>query len=153
VAAGPPASPADRNLDNVIDKSYTNAVAHARRPVYVISIAASLVGCHPRTLRIYEDEGLVDPVRTDTNIRLYSDEDVHKVRCIRYLTQVRGVNLAGVKLLLQFRDAGDLLNEIANAIESMDRTADDDDESDERIAQPAAPFSQSDPEHQERRRR
>ncbi|GAC1697089.1 MAG: hypothetical protein NVS9B6_05030 [Candidatus Limnocylindrales bacterium] len=95
-------------------------MAHARRPVYVISIAASLAGCHPRTLRIYEDEGLVDPVRTDTNIRLYSDEDVHKVRCIRYLTQVRGVNLAGVKLLLQFRDAGDLLREIASAIESMD---------------------------------
>lgn len=97
-------------------------MANARRPVYVISIAASLAGCHPRTLRIYEDEGLVDPVRTDTNIRLYSDEDVHKVRCIRYLTQVRGVNLAGVKLLLQFRDAGDLLREIASAIEDMDVT-------------------------------
>lgn len=97
-------------------------MAHARRPVYVISIAASLAGCHPRTLRIYEDEGLVDPVRTETNIRLYSDEDVHKVRCIRYLTQVRGVNLAGVKLLLQFRDAEDLLREIASAIESMDGT-------------------------------
>ena len=100
-------------------------MAHARRPVYVISIAASLAGCHPRTLRIYEDEGLVDPVRTETNIRLYSDEDVHKVRCIRYLTQIRGVNLAGVKLLLQFRDAEDLLREIADAIESMDGTADD----------------------------
>ena len=114
-------------------------MANARRPVYVISIAASLAGCHPRTLRIYEDEGLVDPVRTDTNIRLYSDEDVHKVRCIRYLTQVRGVNLAGVKLLLQFRDAGDLLREIASAIESMDRSADDD--HDERIADAATAFS------------
>lgn len=114
-------------------------MAHARRPVYVISIAASLAGCHPRTLRIYEDEGLVDPVRTDTNIRLYSDEDVHKVRCIRYLTQVRGVNLAGVKLLLQFRDAGDLLREIAYAIERMDRSADD--EHDERIADAAAALS------------
>jgi len=117
-------------------------VANARRPVYVISIAASLAGCHPRTLRIYEDEGLVDPVRTDTNIRLYSDEDVHKVRCIRYLTQVRGVNLAGVKLLLQFRDAGDLLREIANAIERMDRAADD--EHDERIAGAAATLSPRD---------
>ena len=100
---------------------------------------------------VSEDEGLVDPVRTETNIRLYSDEDVHKVRCIRYLTQVRGVNLAGVKLLLQVRDAGDLLREIAGAIESMDRTADD--ERDERIAQPPAPFSQTDQQHQERRRR
>jgi MerR family transcriptional regulator, heat shock protein HspR len=89
------------------------AVANARRPVYVISIAASLAGCHPRTLRIYEEEGLLDPVRTDTNIRLYSDNDLERVRAIRYLTQTRGVNLAGVKLLFQLRDAADLLDEIA----------------------------------------
>lgn len=96
-------------------------MARGSRPVYVISIAASLAGCHPRTLRIYEEEGLVDPVRTPTNIRLYSDEDVQRVRVIRYLTQRRGVNLAGVKLLLQFRDAADLLREIADAIDEMDR--------------------------------
>jgi MerR family transcriptional regulator, heat shock protein HspR len=89
-------------------------MAGARRPVYVISIAASLAGCHPRTLRIYEEEGLLDPVRTDTNIRLYSDEDLDRVRAIRYLTQIRGVNLAGVKLLLQLRNAADFLDEIAS---------------------------------------
>jgi len=88
-------------------------VARGDRPVYVISIAASLAGCHPRTLRIYEEEGLLDPVRTGTNIRLYSDADLAQVRCIRYLTQVRGVNLAGVKLLLRFRNAGELLDELA----------------------------------------
>jgi MerR family transcriptional regulator/heat shock protein HspR len=91
-------------------------MAGARRPVYVISIAAGLAGCHPRTLRIYEEEGLLDPVRTDTNIRLYSDEDLERVRAIRYLTQTRGVNLAGVKLLLQLRDAADFLDEIANEL-------------------------------------
>ena len=79
----------------------------------MISVAASLAGCHPRTLRIYEEEGLVDPVRTESNIRLYSDDDLRRVRAIRYLTQVRGVNLAGVKLLLQVRDISDLLEEIA----------------------------------------
>lgn len=88
-------------------------VAGGSRPVYVISIAAGLAGCHPRTLRIYEEEGLLEPVRTQTNIRLYSDADLARVRCIRYLTQVRGVNLAGVKLLLRFRDAGELLDELA----------------------------------------
>lgn len=98
-------------------------MAGGTRPVYVISIAAGLAGCHPRTLRIYEEEGLLDPVRTETNIRLYSDEDLRRVRVIRYLTQVRGVNLAGVKLLLQFRDAADLLQQLANAL--------DEDESDE----------------------
>ncbi|HEX9141318.1 MAG TPA: MerR family transcriptional regulator [Gaiellaceae bacterium] len=91
-------------------------MAGAKRPVYVISIAAGLAGCHPRTLRIYEEEGLIDPVRTDTNIRLYSDEDLERVRAIRYLTQTRGVNLAGVKLLLQLRDAADFLDEIASEL-------------------------------------
>src|SRR5438093_13314120 len=89
-------------------------VASGRRPVYFISIAASLAGCHPRTLRIYEEEGLLDPVRTDTNIRLYSDEDLDRVRAIRYLPQTRGVSLAGVELLLQLRDAVDCLDDIAN---------------------------------------
>jgi MerR family transcriptional regulator/heat shock protein HspR len=97
-------------------------MAVGRRPVYVISIAAGLAGCHPRTLRIYEEEGLLEPVRTDTNIRLYSDEDLERVRAIRYLTQIRGVNLAGVKLLLQLRDASELLDELV--AELAEREAD-----------------------------
>lgn len=92
-------------------------MASRQRPVYVISVAASLTGCHPRTLRIYEEEGLLEPVRTETNIRLYSDDDVYRVRVIRYLTQRRGVNLAGVKLLLQLREASDLLQEIADELD------------------------------------
>lgn len=107
------------------------SMARGNRPVYVISIAAGLAGCHPRTLRIYEEEGLVDPVRTDSNIRLYSDEDLQRVRIIRYLTQQRGVNLAGVKMLLQFRDAADLLREIATAIDEAEA------ESDQRAPTPA----------------
>ena len=102
------------------------SVANGNRPVYVISIAASIAGCHPRTLRIYEEEGLLEPVRTDTNIRLYSDEDMQRVRVIRYLTQVRGVNLAGVKLLLQFHDIADLLDEFADQVDQNgDGSADD----------------------------
>ena len=100
-------------------------MARGSRPVYVISIAASIAGCHPRTLRIYEEEGLVEPVRTDSNIRLYSDEDLQRVRVIRYLTQQRGVNLAGVQMLLQFRDAADLLREIANAIDEVEARSTD----------------------------
>jgi MerR family transcriptional regulator/heat shock protein HspR len=119
---------ARKSLDNTVVRFYEKSVASGRRPVYVISIAASLAGCHPRTLRIYEEEGLLDPVRTDTNIRLYSDEDLERVRAIRYLTQTRGVNLAGVKLLLHLRGAADLLDEIANELEG------DDAEGDERVA-------------------
>ena len=56
------------------------------RPVYVISVAAELVRVHPRTLRIYELEGLVCPARTRSNIRLYSDNDIRRVLWIRHLT-------------------------------------------------------------------
>lgn len=70
------------------------------RPVYVISIAADLTGLHPRTLRIYEDKGLLQPARRN-NTRLYSDRDLDRVRLIRHLTQERGLNLAGVRVLLE----------------------------------------------------
>ena len=74
------------------------------RPVYVISVAATLVSAHPRTLRIYEDEGLVCPARTPTNIRLYSEEDIRRILWIRHLTRDRGVNLAGVRTLFELEE-------------------------------------------------
>ncbi len=89
------------------------------RPVYIISVAANLAGVHPRTLRIYEEEGLLQPARTPTNIRLYSEEDVLRVRCIRYLTRRRGVNLAGVKIILQLRSMDDLLDEAEPVTEEL----------------------------------
>ncbi len=104
-------------------------MAGTHRPVYVISIAAGLAGCHPRTLRIYEEEGLLEPVRTETNIRLYSDDDLQRVRVIRYLTQVRGVNLAGVKLLLHMRDATGLMEDLMRELGEL--AGDDDDTSGE----------------------
>jgi MerR family transcriptional regulator/heat shock protein HspR len=74
------------------------------RPVYVISVAASMVRVHPRTLRIYEGEGLICPARTPTNIRLYSENDIRRVLWIRYLTQNLGVNLAGVRVLFELEE-------------------------------------------------
>ena len=74
------------------------------RPVYVISVAATLVSAHPRTLRIYDDEGLVCPARTPTNIRLYSEEDIRRILWIRHLTRDRGVNLAGVRTLFELEE-------------------------------------------------
>jgi MerR family transcriptional regulator/heat shock protein HspR len=74
------------------------------RPVYVISVAATLVSAHPRTLRIYEDEGLLCPARTPTNIRLYSENDIRRLTWIRHLTRERGVNLAGIKLLFELEE-------------------------------------------------
>ena len=74
------------------------------RPVYVISVAAELVRVHPRTLRIYELEGLVCPARTRSNIRLYSENDVRRVLWIRHLTRNLGVNLAGIRVLFELEE-------------------------------------------------
>ena len=73
------------------------------RPVYVISVAAELAGVHPQTLRIYERKGLVRPKRTQGNSRRYSDADVELLRWIQALTQDEGINLAGVKRIMEMR--------------------------------------------------
>jgi MerR family transcriptional regulator, heat shock protein HspR len=74
------------------------------RPRYMISVAADLVGMHPQTLRIYEQKGLVRPKRTAGNTRLYSDEDLERLRVIQKLTTDLGLNLAGVELVLRLED-------------------------------------------------
>ncbi|HLX35929.1 MAG TPA: MerR family transcriptional regulator [Candidatus Limnocylindrales bacterium] len=70
----------------------------------MISVAASIVSVHPRTLRIYEEAGFICPARTPTNIRLYSENDVRRVMWIRHLTQNLGVNLAGVRVLFELEE-------------------------------------------------
>lgn len=78
-----------------------------RRGVYVISVAAGIVHVHPRTLRIYEAEGLLRPARRN-NLRLYSEADIARIRLIRRLVGEVGLNLAGVRLLLALEAAGEL---------------------------------------------
>lgn len=73
------------------------------RAVYIISVAAELAGVHPQTLRIYERKGLLRPKRTQGNTRRYSDADVELLRAIQALTQNEGVNLAGVKRIMELR--------------------------------------------------
>ena len=70
-------------------------------PLYVISIAARLAGLPLWTLRVLDKEGIVRPQRTATDRRLYSDRDVALLARVRYLTEERGVNMAGVKLILE----------------------------------------------------
>ena len=74
------------------------------RPRYMISIAAELVGMHPQTLRVYEQKGLVRPKRTAGNTRLYSEQDVERLKLIQRLTTELGLNLAGVELVLRLED-------------------------------------------------
>jgi len=70
-------------------------------PLFVISVAARLVEMHPQTLRKYEREGLIAPSRTSGNLRLYSDQDIERLRQVKYLVEQRGLNLAGVQLALE----------------------------------------------------
>lgn len=112
------------------------------RPRYIISIAAELASCHPRTLRIYEEEGLLRPIRRN-NLRLYSEADIQRVRIIRFLTRRQRVNLAGVRVILQLEALGkirvyDLFDE-----DDIERFADDADDT-QAVDVPAEGATQSD---------
>ncbi len=72
----------------------------SNKPVFTLSVTAEILRVHPRTLMIYENESLVIPIRTKTNRRRYSRNDVKKLQFIRYLTTVKGINLAGVESIL-----------------------------------------------------
>src|SRR5688500_18426863 len=69
-------------------------------PLFVISVAARLVQMHPQTLRKYEREGLIVPSRTSGNLRLYSDRDIELLSQVKYLDEVRGLNIVCVQLSL-----------------------------------------------------
>ncbi|MCD6014315.1 MAG: transcriptional regulator, MerR family [Solirubrobacterales bacterium] len=71
-----------------------------RRGVFMISVAAELAEMHPQTLRMYEARGLITPKRSPKNTRLYSYEDVERLRRIQQMTAEEGLNLAGVETVL-----------------------------------------------------
>ena len=77
--------------------------------LYTMAVAARLTGLHPQTLRKYERAGLIRPARQSGNQRLYSEADVRRLRRIRYLVEVRGMNVAGLALTLQMADRLDAL--------------------------------------------
>ena len=79
------------------DSQRTQEVTHG---IYVISIAARMLEMHPQKLRKYERVGLVNPARTVGMLRLYSEEDLARLRLIKYLVDELGLNLAGVQLAL-----------------------------------------------------
>ena len=85
------------------------------RALFVISVAAELAGVHPQTLRMYERKGLISPQRTSGNTRRYSQADIEIVRLIQELTQDRGMNLAGVEMVIE------LQQQLENAQERMER--------------------------------
>lgn len=91
----------------------------AQQGVYAISVAAELCGLHPQTLRVYEREGLVDPDRTAGGTRLYSGNDVQRLREIAALTDA-GINVAGVKRILELQEE---IRRLKTQVESLTSTA------------------------------
>jgi MerR family transcriptional regulator, heat shock protein HspR len=97
-------------------------VSLRKRPVYMIGIASELIGVHPQTLRMYEQKGLLRPRKSTGNTRLYSQEDVDLGRYIQRLTQEMGMNLAGVKKVIDLeRQAARMEDEIHALREELDR--------------------------------
>ena len=90
------------------------ARSRAADALYVISVAARLVEMHPTTLRKYERVGFLEPSRTPGRTRLYSLEDINRLRQIKRLVEEREMNLAGVQMAL---DLTEMLSEISTAIE------------------------------------
>jgi len=90
------------------------------RGVYMISVAAELAGMHPQTLRIYEARGLIAPKRSPKNTRLYSDEDVERLRRIQELTTELGMNLAGVERVFELEQQ---IGRMDRRIRSLERQA------------------------------
>lgn len=72
-----------------------------KKPLFTSSVAAEILGIHPRTLMIYEKAGLIKPFRSQTNRRLYSENDLEEVRFIRFLTEEKNININGIKYLLK----------------------------------------------------
>jgi len=99
-----PSRPEDTDLSTVGGRHPSNAQTGGQmievEGVYIISVAARILDMHPQTLRKYEKLGLINPGRTIGMLRLYSIEDIKKVRLIRYLSDELGLNLAGVQFAL-----------------------------------------------------
>ena len=88
--------------------------------LYIISVAASLLGMHPQTLRKYERVGLIVPSRTGGMLRLYSAEDIARLKLIKHLVEDLELNLAGVELVLGLVNRLETMSELT---ESLEKTA------------------------------
>ncbi|HET7338785.1 MAG TPA: MerR family transcriptional regulator [Candidatus Dormibacteraeota bacterium] len=84
----------------IVARGSQASFADLDKPLYTISVAAEILDTHPRTLMLYEDAALLEPHRTATNRRRYSQRDIVKVQVIQNLTREKGVTLAGVRHIL-----------------------------------------------------
>ena len=94
-----------------------SATDDKHRPLFMISIAAELAEMHPQTLRLYERRGLIRPKRSTKHTRLYSMDDVERLRRIQQLTTETGLNLAGVERVLELEQS---IDEMRRKVEQLE---------------------------------
>jgi MerR family transcriptional regulator, heat shock protein HspR len=98
----------------------TRVAVKSDRGVFMISVAAELAEMHPQTLRMYEARGLIEPKRSPKGTRLYSQEDVERLRRIQEMTAELGMNLAGVERVFELETR---LERMTARLEAMEREA------------------------------
>src|SRR5262252_638250 len=100
--------------------SVTRVEVAADRGVFMISVAAELASMHPQTLRMYEARGLIEPKRSAKGTRLYSHEDVERLRRIQEMTAELGMNLAGVERVFELEQQ---LEAMARKVKALEKRA------------------------------
>jgi len=103
-----------------VERSTTRIEVSSERGVFMISVAAELAEMHPQTLRMYEARGLIEPKRSPKGTRLYSHEDVERLRRIQEMTAELGMNLAGVERVFELEEQ---LGAMARKVASLERRA------------------------------
>ena len=100
-------------------RNVTRIEVETDRGVFMISVAAQLANMHPQTLRVYEARGLIEPQRSPKGTRLYSQDDVEKLRRIQEMTAELGLNLAGVERVLDLEREIDAMHALIEEIETQ----------------------------------
>jgi len=103
-----------------IRRTRTRVEVSTDRGVFMISVAAELAEMHPQTLRMYEARGLIEPKRSPKGTRLYSQQDVDRLRRIQEMTVELGMNLAGVERVFELEDQ---LDAMSRKVASLERRA------------------------------
>src|SRR5436190_7336259 len=98
-------------------KTQVNVAFDEQRGVFMISVAAELADMHPQTLRMYEARGLIAPKRSPKGTRLYSQDDVERLRRIQEMTAELGINLAGVERVFELEDELERMTRRMRALE------------------------------------
>ncbi len=101
-------------------RTTTRVEVSSDRGVFMISVAAELADMHPQTLRMYEARGLIEPKRSPKGTRLYSHQDVDRLRRIQEMTAELGMNLAGVERVFELEDE---LESMSRKVAAMEKRA------------------------------